>query len=76
MSDPTIAKLTRESEMQKRNRWFDPSKGGLPQIPNGDALPPVGPGQAFCLFGLRDAADDTVYVCLKVTGTWTWVSLT
>ena len=76
MSDEAVSKLKRDSEMMKRSRWFDPMRGGYPQIPNVDSLPAASPGLAFCIIGLRDSADDAVYICVKDTGVWTWKSIT
>lgn len=71
-----VGRLARTNEMMQRERWFAPMKGGLPQIPNRDALPDASADLAFCIVGLRDASDDAVYICVKDTGTWTWKAIT
>lgn len=61
-------------EQVRRNRFAgDSLRGGLPQIPQVDALPDAGVQQAYRFVALRGSPDE-VYVCLKDSlGAWGWV---
>lgn len=75
MTEEMVEKHERLWQTLDRDRWNDPLRGGLPQVPTKDSLPTASADFAFRLLGLRDASTDKVYVCLKQAGTWTWVQV-